>query len=62
MAEVISALGFGEDFESFSDLLLQAIDGAFGSASDQGFEFCEGVFDREHAKAWEVLDRRLLLG
>ena len=29
-----------------SVLLLQTIDGAFGCASDQGFEFSERVFDR----------------
>jgi hypothetical protein len=44
--EVIFALGFGECIERFSNLLLQAIDGALCSASDQGFEFREGVLDR----------------
>lgn len=46
MPEVIWTLGFGEGFESFADLLLQAIDGSLGSASDQSFEFGKGVFDR----------------
>ncbi len=46
MPEVVCTLGFGEGVESFSDLLLQAIDGSLGNASDQRFEFCKGVFDR----------------
>ena len=46
MSEVVGALVIGEVVERFADLLLQAIDRAFGGAPDQGFEFCEGVFDR----------------
>ena len=46
MLEVVCALGFEDGVECFSDLLLQAIDGAFCSASNQGFEFRKRVFDR----------------
>ena len=46
MSEVVFTLGFGEGVERFADLLLQAIDGAFGSALDPGFEFGKSVFDR----------------
>ena len=46
MPEGVCTLGFREGIEGFADLLLQIIDGAFGCASDQGFEFGERVFDR----------------
>lgn len=38
--------GFGQSVESFADLLLQVVDGAFGGASGQSFEFGYCIFDR----------------
>ena len=45
MAEVVCTLGFAEGVESFADLLLSVIKGTLGGASDQRFEFSEGVPD-----------------